>query len=65
MQADRDVATALLGMAPREFHSFVKSAIHNRELAKLVRSLNVQALDGMNPNAADARSALRRIGFTD
>lgn len=63
--ADRDVAASLLEMPADTFHNFVRRAVTERRLSTVVRVLNEQAVDKLDPNSTKARQALKRIGFTD
>lgn len=63
-QTNRDVAASLLSMPAEDFHDFIRKAVFQRRLHSVVHTLNEQALSDADPNAASARKALARIGFT-
>lgn len=65
MKTNQDVADSLLSMPAKDFHSFVRSAIRDRHLHRVVQRLNNQALSTDVPEAESARKALQRIGFAD
>ena len=60
-----DIAARIADLQAEELDTFFRNHLRRRDMHRVVANLNEAALSKDNPRSASARTALKRLGFTD